>query len=137
MQVDRFMRYVRAVADPLSILDDLRDGTVTQEGAEAVRTVYPELFQDLADTILTELEGREEPLPYEERIRLGILLGAPTDPTLEPAFVAELQGHLAAAGAEAEAHEAEQAALLSPNRRSAPEMAEDRQTGVERLLRAS
>lgn len=90
-EVERFMRYARAVDEPSTILDDMRDGHLTREAAEAMRVVYPALHAMIVRRVQQELSDGSNP-SYANRIQLGILLGTVTDPSLTPAFLATVQG---------------------------------------------
>lgn len=90
-EIAQFMRYVRAVEDPRTVLEDLGDGQLTPEAVEALREVYPRMYGDLVQTVMEQLSETRGTVTYETRIRLGLLLGAPTDPSLDPGFVARMQ----------------------------------------------
>lgn len=118
-QIDTFMRYARAITNPLAVVEDLEAGDLSQESVEALRTVYPGLYQQLQVEILDQVASADEPPPYSVRLSLGILFDLPTDPSLDPEFLSMLQTS-AAASAPMDA-QAQQPAL-SPSRRSAPEL---------------
>lgn len=89
--VASFLRTLRAVQDPSTVLEDLENGTLTLEGVDALRNVYPRMYDSLVMSVFEQLAEAEKPVPYEHRVRLGILLGQPTDPSLEPDFIATMQ----------------------------------------------
>lgn len=104
----RFMRYVRAVNDPLSSLDDLDGGVLPPESVEVLRELYPQLHQQIGSAFVRELASRVregDEVPYTFRRDLGSLLGAATDPSLSPAAIADYQN--VARGAAAQAAEIE------------------------------
>lgn len=118
-ELDTFLRYARAVENPLSIVEDLENLTVTPEAVEAIRTVYPALYQQMQVEILEEFSQAEKPPPYEVRLTLGTLFDLTTDPSLEPEFLSMLQQSAMAsmpAGPQGQAP-------LAPSRRSAPDTA--------------
>jgi hypothetical protein len=90
-EIDRFMRYARAVDDPASVIDDLREGRLSREGVEALREVYPALYQRVAAAVTAELARKGSEPSYQDRIQLGLLLGVPTYPSLTPESIALLQ----------------------------------------------
>lgn len=94
IEMSKWKRYVDAVDDPISALRGLKTGKFTMEHSEAIRTVYPELFREVTSKIMEELPKLKEELPYQKRLQLGSLFNIPTDPSLQPAFVAQMQtGH--------------------------------------------
>lgn len=103
-EVAQWMRRLRAVENPTSILDDLAAGKLTPESIDAVRTVYPETFADIQGQVLdklTTMEQRGERPSYAKRVELGLLLGIPTDPTMTPESIAALQAQYQPTEAEA------------------------------------
>ena len=103
-EVAQWMRRLRAVENPTSILDDLAAGKLTPESIDAVRTVYPETFADIQGQVLdklTTMEQRGQKPSYAKRVELGLLLGIPTDPTMTPESIAALQAQYQPTEAEA------------------------------------
>lgn len=90
-QMAKFQRYVEAVENPLSVVDDLDNGTLTREAAEALQIVYPRIFQQLQEKVMTTLNSSEDVVPYNKRLQLGILLNIPTDESLQPEAIKGLQ----------------------------------------------
>lgn len=77
-QIAQFQRYAVAVDEPLSILKQASAGTLTPEGVEAVRTVYPDLYESMQTKVLEALT-RHPDVPYRSRQMLGMLLGMDLD----------------------------------------------------------
>jgi hypothetical protein len=90
-EASQFERYMKAALDPVSVLDDLANGTITQEGAETLRELYPQLREMALGTIAAKLSESRERLPYADRVNLSILFGVPADDTMRPEFIARLQ----------------------------------------------
>lgn len=90
VEVRRFNRYVRAIKDPTSILDDAYDGTLTPEAVEAVRTVYPETYASMQADIAERI-GNMAQIPYARRIQLSAILGQDVTGTMSPAMVLPAQ----------------------------------------------
>jgi len=99
-EMERFMRYARAVDDPETVLADLEAGRLSREGVEVLRQVYPALYQRLVTRTMEALQDLDTQPPYQERLQLGMLLGVPTDPSLTPAFLATIQQTHAIASAQ-------------------------------------
>lgn len=93
-QMSEWLRYQKAVNDPASVLEDLRDLDVSPEGVEALKVVYPRIFAQAQAQMMTAVAERDasgKPLSYQQKIALGTLFDAPTDPSLEPGFVQMVQ----------------------------------------------
>lgn len=87
--IAKFARIWETVNNPLSILDDLERGDISREQVEALESVYPRLFAEMRSSILEELGKRKEPLPYESRKTLDLLLGlnGAGEPSMAPSFL--------------------------------------------------
>lgn len=98
----RFLRYVAAANDPTTVLEDMQHGRLTPEAVEALQVCYPKLYAEVRGTIIDHLASANSTLPYGKRVQLGLLFGAPTDATLDPAFLAAISSHQNASSVEAE-----------------------------------
>lgn len=90
-EVAKFNRYVRAVDNPLSVLEDFQDGILTAEAVEAVMVTKPALYQKMVGSALDELSKQTKELSYQKKIQLSVLLGYPASKALSPEFVLILQ----------------------------------------------
>lgn len=95
MAMRQFARFVAAVEDPGQVEERLADGSVTPEDAEAIRTVYPEMFEDIKARIIESLPELQERLPYKRRLALSIFSGVAVDPAMDPRILRVLQGNFA------------------------------------------
>lgn len=128
---DAFLRAARAVKDPMSVVDDLESGRLTREGVDALRATSPRLLGEIQSTVLAKVAESGPPKSYARSLQLGILLGIPTDATLEPAFVAKVQATYAPQPAAPDAS----GAPSGPVRRIGPiNAASQEMTRSERLL---
>lgn len=89
--VTSFQRSVAACDDPAGVLETLASGkTVTFEAAEALRNVYPRLFQTAQMQVVKRAQDVKTPLPYAKRVQLSILFQVPLDGTMAPQYQAAL-----------------------------------------------
>lgn len=86
-EMHAFLRRARVVDDPMSVLDDVRDGRISGEAVDALRTVYPRLYQQITQAVVRELAASGAEPSYQQRIALAVLLGVPTDPSLTPSHM--------------------------------------------------
>jgi hypothetical protein len=97
-EMERFMRVARVVDDPMTVLRDLEDRTLTAESVDTLRQVYPALYQDIVRQAMEAIAEADREPSYQDRLQLGLLLGIATDPSLVPDNLAMLQaGHAPAA----------------------------------------
>ncbi len=90
-EISRFMRFAKAVDDPLIVLREAKAGTLTRDHVDAVKEVYPLLYDQMRQDVMRHLVDSKSPLAYGARIQLGILLDIPTDKTLSPEFMTAVQ----------------------------------------------
>jgi len=83
----KFNRYLTAVKNPMTVVDDLRSGRLTREGVEAVKTVYPNIYTDMRNQVIEQLSTAKQAPAYYKRIQLGILFDLPTDASMKPTFI--------------------------------------------------
>lgn len=93
----RFVRTLEVVKDPTVALARVSSGTVRREDVDALKAVAPKMYEELRAKVVEEVTARKaagKPLSERERIRIGILLDAQTDPALAPERLRALQQSL-------------------------------------------
>lgn len=102
-EMEDLTRRLEAIEDPLSVLERAADGTLTSAHVDAVRATYPRLYAEMVAEMGQIMTGLTEPPPYQMRVRMGLLLGMPTDPSMDPTFVWAAQQTFAQSAAQNEA----------------------------------
>jgi len=95
--MEEFGRYVHAVNDPISVIEDIAHGTISAEGAETLRVVYPEMFGYAQKALLRASQEMAKTLPYPRRVTLSILYRLPIDGTMQVAHAQYLAASIPAA----------------------------------------
>lgn len=127
---ETFLQVARAAENPSTVLEKISDGTVTKAEISTLKALSPRLYQRVVTQVIERL-GEVDKLPtYQERIRLGIVLGAPTDPSLEPQNVGRLQ-QLARSGSQ---QSRQQASGPPPSARTPPKVADQYSTSTQSVL---
>lgn len=93
-EMDRFLRFDEAANDPMKIPKLLEQGKLSPDHVEAVKAVWPGIYQQMQDDAmdgLAEMSAKGQRLPYQEALQLGLLLDIPAHPTMEPKMIAMLQ----------------------------------------------
>jgi hypothetical protein len=90
MELSKFERYMQVIEQPLSTLEDLERGTLTRDHVEALKAVYPNLYNNMRAEVLKQAESNPN-LSYNKRIQMGILMDLPTDSSLSPQFIVQMQ----------------------------------------------
>jgi len=91
LELSKFARYLSAIEDPLSVVEDLQSGTVTREQVEAVKVVYPDIYDRMVQETYQYIDDSKNKVSYNKKIQLGVLLDIPTDSSLRRDAVADLQ----------------------------------------------
>src|SRR5690606_34001635 len=79
---------------PLSVLEDIKKGTLTREHVEALQKVYPHLYNQIRVEVLEQLRDKSETdIPYNRRVLLSILLNIPGDASLLGKNIEALQAN--------------------------------------------
>jgi hypothetical protein len=89
-QKDKFNRYYAAVDSPLSVLKQVKSGSVSNEALEALQVVHPELLQEMRAKVMENLTPQAMArMPYSVKIAVNKFLGEPlTESMLPPVIIA-------------------------------------------------
>jgi hypothetical protein len=91
VQLYDFARRVEAINNPMSVMRDMQSGRVSLSAVEALRDVYPQTYASIQVKIIQKLGEEPRAIPYEDRIRLGLMFNLPTDASLRPENLALAQ----------------------------------------------
>ena len=80
-ELSKFARYMSVINRPLSVLEDLKTGSLTQEHMEALKTVYPKLYDQMSRTLMDKLTSYKGTLPYAKRLSIQMFLQQPLEPS--------------------------------------------------------
>lgn len=72
-EISKFDRKIRAIQNPMSLLDDIQNGTLTQEAVDAVKTNFPEIFKKIQEKILTTAQEMKK-IPFKARAQLRMIV---------------------------------------------------------------
>lgn len=77
LQLSRWARCVEAVQNPNSVIEGIQDGSVTKEGVEALKVVYPELYADTQRALMERLATHKKLLSQAQRSAIAGFIRAP------------------------------------------------------------
>lgn len=78
-ELAKYYRYRDAVIDPSKTLQDIQNGHLSDEAAEALRAVYPGIHRYMVGQVQERVSQRKNRLSHKERVLLGRLFGSPVD----------------------------------------------------------
>jgi len=83
-EVSRWKAQWEAVANPLSVLDSLEEGRVNPDAIQAVKAVYPRLFERMQQEAITQVLALPIPPPLATRVELDLAfeLNGAIEPTV-------------------------------------------------------
>jgi hypothetical protein len=90
-EISKWKRYVDTVENPLGAMKDLKAGKLSTEQADTIKAVFPEVYKEITQTLMEEMPKLKEELPYQKRLQLGVLFDIPSDPSLQPKFIQQMQ----------------------------------------------
>ena len=89
VELDRYATYSQAVMRPKTIFKELEQGQVKPETVEAVKNVYPAVYQAAVDAVVNELMTAKK-IDYDKRVQLGILFELPSVKALQPDYIVRM-----------------------------------------------
>ncbi|NCX93270.1 MAG: hypothetical protein EBX40_01155 [Gammaproteobacteria bacterium] len=95
IQMRQFMVLKRASENPMSVLDDIRNGLVNPVSIVALRELYPEIYGHVTKQIQENLLGTEKVIGEDQKAVLAIVLGGNFDETFSPGFIASVTSSVA------------------------------------------
>lgn len=94
-QKSRFLRYYNAVNNPISVLDEVKKGAVSNESMEALQIVHPEFLADMRKKLAEQLAGNKDiRYPAAVKLAIGKFLGSPVAPSMTPMAIQANQAAL-------------------------------------------
>lgn len=86
-QMAAYNRALDIAQQPLVTMKYLKDGTITTQDVTSLRTIYPNLYNQLASKLMAEMveaKAKKQTIPYQTKMSLSVFLGQPLDSTLTP-----------------------------------------------------
>lgn len=84
-QISKFERYYHVVENPLVALDQVKDGTIVPETIETLRSVYPGLYQQMSQDLISGISDmkKDQKLTFQTKQAMSLFLGQPLDANLK------------------------------------------------------
>ncbi len=111
---NEFTQKLEVVEDPMSVMRHAAAGTLTDMQVEALKTVYPSLWQSMSEAALAKVAEGPKEVPYSARLMLSVLTGIDVDGSLSFEAIVSNQNAIRAT----KQKEPENAAPQSPGARS-------------------
>lgn len=83
-QQQEFLNKVSVVVNPMSVWQKYQDNTITKADRDTLMAVYPKLYSQMVDKIMTTAyDPRSPKLSYNDRLKISTFTGKPLDPSLQ------------------------------------------------------
>jgi len=90
-ELAKFANTLEAITDPMSIVDDLQQGRLSREKVNALRVVYPDLYQQMRKEVIAQSIQLRPELTDQQQIALSILFDAPISAMMQPKVIQSFQ----------------------------------------------
>lgn len=90
----QFNRKLSIAQQPLVVMHNLKNGTITSQDVLTMRTLYPELYNGITTKLTNEMVdmmSKGKPIPYSLKKGLSVFMGQPMDSTLTPMGISSAQ----------------------------------------------
>lgn len=87
----KFARKMEIVNNPMSLLGNLQDGTLSQDEVKVAQDLYPYVLNKIRAKVTDYLATYDKIIPYQERLKYSLLLGLDADASTLPAHVLAYQ----------------------------------------------
>lgn len=94
MQQAVYNRALDIAQQPLVTMKYLKDGTLTSQDMAALKAIYPTMYSQLSQKLMTEMVKAKDSgvaIPYKTKMALSLFLGQPLDSTLTPQSIMAAQ----------------------------------------------
>lgn len=93
-QSENFNNALKIAEQPLTVLKDVKDGTVTPENIAHLHALYPDLYEKLIHKVADNMIQHKADggsVPYKTRLSVSLFLGQPLDSTMTPSSIQAMQ----------------------------------------------
>lgn len=90
----QYNRALDIAQQPLTVLESIKNGTLTSHDIMAISTIYPDLYTGLKQKIMDQMVdhvSKGENVPYDTRLGLSMFLQQPLDSTMSPMAISSAQ----------------------------------------------
>lgn len=90
----QYKRALDIANNPLIVLNDVKDGSLTVQDLTTLQNVAPGLYERMRAKLNEEIISRtseDDPIPYTTRLGLALFLGQPLDSTMNPMAIQSAQ----------------------------------------------
>jgi len=87
----RFNRYLAVAENPLSVLDQIRNNTLSKEGVETLKVLYPLIYEDIQLKLMQAIAENKDQIPYYRKQMISQLFELPYTPSMYGGHIKTVQ----------------------------------------------
>jgi hypothetical protein len=91
VEIKRFTEHKYALENPVEAIKHVLDGVMGPHAADAVKEVFPRLFQSMQEELVELLAESDEPIGFDRLVRAALVFDIPLDHQTRPEYVAARQ----------------------------------------------
>lgn len=94
VEVAKYNRALDIAEQPLTVIQHIKDGTLTPDDVNTFKNIYPSLYVAMSQKLtenMIEHVSKGEKVPYTTRLSLSLFLGQPLDSTMKPEAILAMQ----------------------------------------------
>lgn len=92
VEIAKYNRALEIAAQPLSVLNRVKDGSITVDDIKTMSAIYPSMYKNLRERIMAQLTESKLELPYSTKLGLSMFLGMPLESSMMPNNIMTNQG---------------------------------------------
>lgn len=94
-QIRDFNKKIAVAMNPLSVMKDLAAGRLDPDSTALIRKIYPNLYQQMQQSILDHATSNPRPYTYQQKMNLSMFVGSPVDTIGQPQNIQAFQANFA------------------------------------------
>lgn len=79
---------------PLSVIQSIKEGTLTTQDIVHLHTMYPALYQRMQDKLVSQMTasmGKDKAIPYKTKLSLSMFMAQPLESSMQPQAIMSAQ----------------------------------------------
>lgn len=87
VEESRYNRALSVAEQPLQVLSHIKNGSLTTQDVQTVKSIYPNLYNHMNQQMMNELinhTSKGNKIPYTTRLSMSMFMGQPLDATMTP-----------------------------------------------------
>lgn len=75
-EIDKWNRSIRAIENPIAVVEDIGKGMGTREEVDVIKQLYPSLYGKIQNVFMEKMANQKKAPPYQLKLKLARLFGS-------------------------------------------------------------